>query len=322
MPGLRDPTRSQGLRRSGRAVVNRRVFELHRALRTTLQENDLVGLRKREPLPREFLAFVELSSNRVDRSENMVRRIVEGILDSQWLHELIDRAIWRGLEQVAQELKVAVDHLDAREVSRLHAVAAGLEVDGIANETIRRAMRNVVEAIELEWNPELLMREMRTVLEKITRRRLVLLVNTAVVRAVNGGKLFGYEMHGIKQVGIDPEWMPHVHTRDGITLLDRSLKSTVRKRKKANKKRRAAKLTAGQQRKREAAERALEQRLKGKVEVLTAEDDKVCIQCEDISADGPYDLNTARSLIPAHPNCRCAFIPASDRRFAPIEREE
>lgn len=38
------------------------------------------------------------------------------------------------------------------------------------------------------------------------------------------------------------------------------------------------------------------------VEVLTAGDDRVCEKCEDIARDGPYNINTARGLIPAHPN--------------------
>jgi len=57
-------------------------------------------------------------------------------------------------------------------------------------------------------------------------------------------------------------------------------------------------------------------------EVLTAGDDLVCQVCEDISADGPYDLEEARGLIPAHPNCRCAFVPFFDERFAPVERDD
>lgn len=46
------------------------------------------------------------------------------------------------------------------------------------------------------------------------------------------------------------------------------------------------------------------------VDVLTAEDEDVCIVCEEISDDGPYELDEAEDLIPAHPWCRCAFVPA------------
>jgi hypothetical protein len=45
------------------------------------------------------------------------------------------------------------------------------------------------------------------------------------------------------------------------------------------------------------------------VDVLTAQDDKVCKVCEDIADNGPYRINVARGLIPAHPNCRCLFAP-------------
>src|SRR5215471_11605182 len=48
----------------------------------------------------------------------------------------------------------------------------------------------------------------------------------------------------------------------------------------------------------------------GEVDVLTADDEYVCPVCEDISESGPYDIDTAESLIPAHVFCRCAFVPA------------
>jgi len=313
MTGSRDPTRSQGLRRNGRAVVNRKVFELHRQFRETLQERDLVGLRQRDVVPSTFIGFVESSSNRVDRSEVMVRQIVQHVLDSDWLHELIRRAVQKGVEQVGQELRVDIADIDASDVAMFQSAAATVEVDGIAGETVRRVMRGVVMAIESQWRPELLMRELRVMLEKITRRRLALLVNTSVVRAVNGGKLYGYRANGIKQVGIDPEWLPHIHSRDSVVLLHDKVVA---------KKHKTQRLSAGQQRRREARERKMERELGGGVEVLTAEDDRVCQECEDISAGGPYDLDEARGLIPAHVNCRCAFVPVGDERFAEIEHDE
>jgi hypothetical protein len=48
------------------------------------------------------------------------------------------------------------------------------------------------------------------------------------------------------------------------------------------------------------------------VAVQTAGDDKVCPICEDIAAEGPYDIDEAEALIPAHARCRCVFIPAED----------
>jgi hypothetical protein len=48
------------------------------------------------------------------------------------------------------------------------------------------------------------------------------------------------------------------------------------------------------------------------VNVQTAGDDRVCDECDDIAAAGPYSLDEAEDLIPAHPNCRCTFVPAVD----------
>lgn len=62
--------------------------------------------------------------------------------------------------------------------------------------------------------------------------------------------------------------------------------------------------------------------LRGMVEVLTAGDNDVCQACQDISEGGPYTLDEAESLIPAHPECRCAFVPAYDERFAEVEHED
>lgn len=49
------------------------------------------------------------------------------------------------------------------------------------------------------------------------------------------------------------------------------------------------------------------------VRLQTAEDNKVCPRCEEIEEDGPYTIREARKLIPAHPNCRCAFVPWEGR---------
>lgn len=50
----------------------------------------------------------------------------------------------------------------------------------------------------------------------------------------------------------------------------------------------------------------------GRVDVQTAGDDRVCPICIAIAKRGPYTLEEASGLIPAHPNCRCAFVPAKD----------
>lgn len=40
-----------------------------------------------------------------------------------------------------------------------------------------------------------------------------------------------------------------------------------------------------------------------------------CEECQNIANGGPYDLDEAMDLIPAHPRCRCSLLPAEDAGF-------
>lgn len=44
-------------------------------------------------------------------------------------------------------------------------------------------------------------------------------------------------------------------------------------------------------------------------EFTTAGDNRVCQKCKSLEAGNPYKMKNARGMIPAHPNCRCAWIP-------------
>jgi len=355
----RDPTRSAALRKHGRAQANRRVHNLYQRLRQGFQEHDVVGLRAPpSSTPYTFINWVESVSHKLARAEGMIENLIDQTLlaPADWPRELIERSIAHGIELVEQELSTSLDYLDAGEESRLHAGAATAEVRGIAGETQRRLLRHVVHSLEAKEKPEALMREVRKVMEKITRLRLHLMINTLVVRAVNAAKLYAYAAEGITRVGIEPEWLPdrsahqhdsvagdHPHRNGVAVLLDaRSKKAKRRKRVKANKAKRKKKefsveeqvlaiglgtLIGGEagdliERAVESIAEAAEQEEEQLVNVLTAGDDRVCQDCEDIASDGPYELSQAQGLIPSHPNCRCAFIPFGDKRFAPLMEQE
>ena len=197
----RDPTRSAGLRRHGRTLVNRRVHSLYQRLRQGFQDHDVVGLRMSEAPTvsgTTFINWLESVSHKLARAEGMIEHVTEATLlaPPDWPRELIEKAVEHGVELVEQELRTSLGHLDAGEVSRLHAGAATAEIRGIAGETIRRMLRHVVRSLEIKETPEALMREVRKTIEKITRLRLHLMVNTGVVKAVNAGKLFAYECRG------------------------------------------------------------------------------------------------------------------------------
>jgi hypothetical protein len=58
-----------------------------------------------------------------------------------------------------------------------------------------------------------------------------------------------------------------------------------------------------------AAEAVAPEEEEEQVNVQTAGDDRVCDECNDIADAGPYTLDEADFLIPAHPNCRCSLVP-------------
>jgi len=47
------------------------------------------------------------------------------------------------------------------------------------------------------------------------------------------------------------------------------------------------------------------------VEWATADDDAVCPKCAELEGS-TFSITEARGMIPLHPNCRCAFIPAGE----------
>jgi hypothetical protein len=282
----RDPTKSAGLRRHGRSVVNQRVFNLHQNLRQAVQENDIVGLKK--PV---FTTWVESNSQKMGRVEPMLKQMVDLTLSSpsDWLTETVTAAVERGVAQALKELSTPENAPDTSEVSAFHAAKTSNEVQGIGWETKRRLLGHVSVALSTRQQPAELMRFLRASLEKVTRRRLILLVNTAVVGALNAGKLLAYGSNGIDKVGIEPEWLPRT-TKDSIVNKHGHRHLGI-------------------------------WRDEDLVNVLTAGDDDVCEDCADIAAEGPYSLDDAAGLIPAHPNCRCAFVPFGDRRYAQIEEQ-
>lgn len=52
------------------------------------------------------------------------------------------------------------------------------------------------------------------------------------------------------------------------------------------------------------------------VNVITAGDEDVCDDCNDYAEGGPYEIDDVESVLPMHPNCRCAWVPTTDLRFA------
>jgi hypothetical protein len=148
--------------------------------------------------------------------------------------------------------------------------AAHVELQGIAEAVSQQVVRVLSTALIEKRRAPVVFRAMGDRIKRIGATRTRGLSNFAVVRAHATGTLDRLQSQGVRRVGIVPET---VRARRFVAADAEPLKPS------------------------------------DLVRLQTAEDNKVCPRCEEIEEDGPYTIREARKLIPAHPNCRCAFVP-------------
>jgi len=136
-----------------------------------------------------------------------------------------------------------------------------------------------------------------------------------VVKSFNHGLLEALRSQGVTHVGViteHPRIIRPIIRRNSAELGDAARKQPQKRHGKTGRFTPYAKKPSQYLiRKAERAKRLLEEY--PEVDVVTAEDDRVCELCQDIADNGPYDIDTAQSLIPSHPWCRCTFSPVGIR---------
>lgn len=195
---------------------------------------------------------------------------------------------------------------------------ARMELQGIIEAVSQQAMRAVANGLLVDQKPQVITRQILNIIETVGRNRSNAMIELLTIRAHSEASLDIYEAAGLSSVGLLPESKAQAKvvsdakaqqaTKDakknakGTGPGSRTSKSAVPSKSTISRIRRA--------------ELNIAKRLGENVNVRTAGDDDVCPVCEAISEEGPYSINMARGLIPAHPHCRCVFVPADDARFA------
>lgn len=59
-----------------------------------------------------------------------------------------------------------------------------------------------------------------------------------------------------------------------------------------------------------------------RAEFRSADDERVCWECEDLERGGPYTLEEVEGMIPVHPQCRCVAIPTQPEIDPEAQRRE
>lgn len=300
-----DPTGTAAIRRKYKSQAAAVWQQLSTALRRLVIDQDFFGLAPARGNALMIRVVIPEAQRVVAFGtwlDDMIEHVIKINLD-RMMHEARNHGIKRAMRLTG----VQVNPFESAETFQLrHQATRDLRT---IVEAVSGALTRHMTMLKGDKTPAILWSELDAVIRKIGVNRTNTLIETYVVGAHANGTLDQFDDAGVTSVGIIPEQVRAIpigdakrdarYTGPGSRLKkgQQPSKSTLNRIRKAQKK--IEKL--------------------GRVNVLTAGDDRVCEECEEISENGPYTINRARKLIPAHPRCRCAFIPADDNRFSEIE---
>lgn len=327
---LVDPTGTAPIRKRFRVDAQLKWNALRVMMRNMIDERDLFGLKASALMqPVNAISGGQGKVVAFQRWFDLVLDRTVLMSDGQWMRRHIAASYEDG-QAFAQNL-INVQHVSLNAKDRedtLNALAV-VELQGIQEAVSQQVVRVVANALLSQEKPREIVRDIHDIIDRIGVTRTNAMIEMMVVKAFGDASLDVYAATGVQFVGTIPEAKAitrgvAVPSRDALVLDARksssrgrsSKKKTARSRKTGpgSRIRKGAEPSARTLRRIRAAQRELD-RLKT-VNVRTAGDDDVCPTCEEISEDGPYSINAARRLIPAHPNCRCVFVPVGDKRFS------
>lgn len=317
---LKDPTDTQRLRKNFTADLDRRINQLRVAVNAMINKQDILGLKQSSAL-QVVAPGIAMAGTRQEMFQRWFNQAFTTIVfgnDATWMRAYINRAYLDGTnfgnKQSSGEVAVVKDA--GHRTDSLNALAK-MELQGIGDASSQQATRVANLGISTHSSAMTIVRGVWAVLEKTMRVRVHAMVNLMIVKAFGDGTLDVYEAKGIATVGLLPEAQA-VKVSDNAKAQSKKKVATKDARRQGPGSRVSRKQTPSTRtiQRIRAAELRVAKAVGENVNVRTAGDENVCPICEGIAEDGPYSVNTARSLIPAHPHCRCVFVPADDARFA------
>jgi len=313
-----DPTGTGDIRRRYKSAVEMRWRKMRAQLRMCVVDQDFLGLDGRIQTPLSIAMQAMPQDSKLVAFQNWLDKTLSDVVletDTAYLDAGIAMAYNRA---VARSLRLAkVYNKPPQQQANTHTLQqfALTEMQGICEAVSQQIVRTAANGILDAVRPVEVFNAAAAVIDKIGITRSRALIETIIVKAHNTGSLDTFEANGVNKVSPVPESLPGLK-RDAAFVRDAKRKTGAGS--KSSRTKTPSKSTIARIRR---EQRELERRL-SEVEILTAGDNEVCPVCEAIAENGPYSINTARSLIPAHPNCRCAWVPADDDRFAPIIEKE
>jgi hypothetical protein len=304
-----DPTGTLDIRRKYRAALEMRWRKLGAQLRMVLVTQDMLGLGGKTTVL--SLSMTSLAPDGVLRSfQNWLDTTLKKVVlqdEATYLDPMIEVTFKRALVRAMRLTKNKAMPADARETIGTLQQLTLMELQGIVEALSQRIVRLASWAQLDNVKPPVLIRQVLLAIDQVGVTRGRALIESMVVKAHSTATLDQFEAAGVKNVGLLPEVVrkPTARKRLGDAVQPAKTRGT----KTEVPSKRTVQRIAGEEKVVEAAFGT------EMVEIETAGDDLVCPECESLAADGPYTIDEARGLIPAHPWCRCAFVPEGTDLF-------
>lgn len=290
-----DPTGTLSLRRAFASEIDRRWKMVKTAVNVTIRDQDVFAF---SPASIINAQVISTEGGRLKAFQTWFDAIlgmhVYGADRGEWTSQFITQAYKLGVNRAFRLANSPVQNFPGRE--QLLVSAAVVEIQGVMEAASQQAVRNINAVLISGSTPREAARLVNDIIDSVGSFRSRAVASVSIVHAHATGTLDTFETLDVRRVGIQPE-----HHKITNVSSDAIVQDAPRRKKRP---------TARQQGLFERRERKL-----GKLKMVaveTAGDSKVCPVCEDIAQEGPYTIDAARGLIPAHPSCRCAFVPTEE----------
>lgn len=273
-----DPSRTGMLRLRFQKEMRDRLDKLRRLIWEVVWQDDMLGLKSREPLavnaPADRKAFEFHTTDDKLKAFNkwFKEQVDKGVLEvgrstKPWLAKWVESAYKKGLMRAymdvhrpelskslpfyegTQEQFLRSSFAAPERVSKLNLLGtrAFEELKGITSVMSQQVSRVLADGLANGKGPYEIARTMAKSISSINTKRAKVLARTEIIHAHAEGQLDAFEDLGVEEVGVEAEWS-------------------------------------------------------------TAGDDLVCPMCQALEGT-VLTVAEARGMLPRHPNCRCAWIP-------------
>lgn len=306
-----DPTGTIDIRRRYSGIAKQRFQKVRTMLQQAIVEHDVMGLRPASTSP---LALAASTGNRELGFQTWLDHLLKTVVveDGGWLRPMLTASYGRAIKRAMRLTQSTAMPTDQVETINALATLCLTELQGIVEAVSQRIMRAVLHGWLHNDQPKDVFTQVASALSAVGVARSSAMIELMVVKTFSTATLDQFAAAGIKRVGLVAESRPRVR-KDARTIdAAKSGGGTNNFKGAGSRIGREEAPSRSTIFRIKAAQRSLEE--VGQVNVQTAGDDDVCQQCEDIEGDNPYSIDSARSLIPAHPRCRCAFVPLDDAK--------